>query len=1757
MVQKKKPNSGSKKRNSAPNLKSASGSGFSFEDKVAALLFCEMLAGKSSLGSELGVIQCVERQAGDWEPFGDLLLTVPNRDGMLIKCGCSVKSNRQITANGCRAEMRLDLWAARAKPIFNTDGDVLGLFCAELVRKDSDLVHSLCRQAREVGPARLDQKVVHANMRKIYDSFRNPALGVKGLSGHILGCLILREFDFENVTSRREADGIQLCGEILRPEDSTEEASRNLWKELLRIAEGLRVAGGSITRARLTAKLRMNFGLRDDFSDTAAWTRIRALSRDWMEQIKTKLPGGLTLPRAREIQALQTELDQSGSLHVIGESGLGKSVLVKTIAVEAAATGAEVVWVQAEQFGKLLETVPDFVEVALRSRCASVLVVFDAIEGCYSADVLSKIAQTIAALTVDVESPSRIVLVSQTQEWDRVSRGLVKDLAGHPSLSRRVECGELSGEDLKLVYAASPSVARLAAQGHLSRLLASPKILDVLLTGQLAEDRSLAGEVDLVDWWWEQQVRGSKHFAAEENIACQLAARMADELNSEVPPDAVKAVEAAANTLIEKGVLRRTRDGRLRFDHDLFADWSRVMHLRSLGEDALTFMQAQVENPPWLRAIRLLSQHLLERTAELERWRAVATSCSAITTHQKEAPAESLQVLDAWLEGIAYCANSNRVLKSIRADLLSQNGWLLKRFVRRLLHVGTLPDPIFQERFRQGDADTADLAAMLYRLPRQVLWTPLLDFLIANQEDATAYLPIEVAEIGAMWARLEEYLKLRWSALAQLILLNAEKELRREVAGEYRRDSGPRSIGGGNKSRVSIYSAALKAASQFPDRAAKLALKAAGRAPWEEGDVHSQADRQWRGEWFDESFDGGRVYVKSPPESWPDGPSRRVSDDFLHAWFESAAPLLLYRSYPDVVCEATLAFLIDWPKSEMRGGHHRTGIERHGFRFRANHMFPPFWTKGPFLIFLRENWRPALELVIKLTNFATDRYAEWWPYDPGVTEVTFAPPDGKVSWRGNHQVYAWHRYHMNTVEVVTCALMALEKWLGERLDSGESVAEVVQLLFEKGRSLAFAGVLISIAKRWPNLFLVELRPLLFVRNIYLLDQQAVMNESAVAGGWIHDPQILNRLRREWNELPGRRTSLTEACYEWLLARPEFSSLFDEVVANWRRDAEQLPAGSEERLVLLRWACDFDRSMWKEVTLPDGRKVWQNDRPEELRDRAAEQELNRRQTLLSLPMQCADLLNRRQHLIDNEADRIWERLCTWGEFEKENDPAEEDEWGSTFRDHRHAKAGLLATLLCLAENWLRLHPERRSEIEAELRKLLCDPPKIKPFSPDEQHDDAEVFLARSVVRCWAREPKNEEWRAYVGRFVTAYRYRTVQVLFEEAFLVRIVLRVAYRELEAFALSWAATREKANRLSHDYRQPDSEVTDNWMRKWLPAFAKGRGPDWPDSWATIDATEPFPPGKADRQARKKGMIGIHYSRRTVHRRGYGFDMGVIVAAFGQFPLLSEGRHATERKHWLGVCKEILSIFLRTLPTTYDDTEEWHYDVWTPDQQIFDIVAARLFELPREKRRTLWQPILTLPPAAHFHITQFLDAVLIESMRTDPPRLDELLAIWCEFADYLFASAKWSKATDRGCRDVWRRIFLHGTPYPSVREDIFGPFVDALRHLFERHAKALEQDADEQSSLVAFLTTKSGKCLLVDTLVWLLPSWEKAGGWFWKTAVERSQFPQLLEFAWGHHFTEIRKNPAALKAFKTLTLKLAAQQVPIALEVQQQIGT
>ena len=137
-------------KNTVPSLKSASGGGYTYEDKVAGTLLCEMLASRPSFAANLGSTQRLERQANDWEPFGDLLLTVADGSGLQRKIGCSVKSDRKINKNGCTTGFAKDAWKAVDLPVNQPEVDQLALLSAPISRQVCDRVNSLCNQAREI-----------------------------------------------------------------------------------------------------------------------------------------------------------------------------------------------------------------------------------------------------------------------------------------------------------------------------------------------------------------------------------------------------------------------------------------------------------------------------------------------------------------------------------------------------------------------------------------------------------------------------------------------------------------------------------------------------------------------------------------------------------------------------------------------------------------------------------------------------------------------------------------------------------------------------------------------------------------------------------------------------------------------------------------------------------------------------------------------------------------------------------------------------------------------------------------------------------------------------------------------------------------------------------------------------------------------------------------------------------------------------------------------------------------------------------------------------------------------------------------------------------------------------------------------------------------------------------------------------------------------------------------------------------------------
>src|SRR5439155_2310262 len=140
-----------------------------------------------------------------------------------------------------------------------------------------------------------------------------------------------------------------------------------------------------------------------------------------------------------------------------------------------------------------------------------------------------------------------------------------------------------------------------------------------------------------------------------------------------------------------------------------------------------------------------------------------------------------------------------------------------------------------------------------------------------------------------------------------------------------------------------------------------------------------------------------------------------------------------------------------------------------------------------------------------------------------------------------------------------------------------------------------------------------------------------------------------------------------------------------------------------------------------------------------------------------------------------------------------------------------------------------------------------------------------------------------------------------------------------------------------------------------------------------------------------------------------------------------------------------------------------------------------------------------LSLPPAAHHHITTFLSSLLIETIRTDPPQIAKLLPVWREMTKYLLSAGRWSSELHHKQEEVWKYIFLYGTSVDSVRHKDHIPLVDGLRDLFEQHIRAMDVDPHDQSPLIGFLTTDAGQRLLPEALKWLGNGWEKANSYFW----------------------------------------------------------
>jgi hypothetical protein len=1743
----------------ALNLKSASGAGYTFEDKVAALLLAEMLVGHQSLGNEFGPLDRIERLALKLNPFDDLLLTTRDKNGAEVQCACSVKSNQQITTKGCNAELRANFWALLRSPVFSgLQNAQIGLFCSQINSDVSSAIHALCLQARNEIPSDhcLADKISSEVQRAVFDSFAASGDTTKaGSSERVLSRFVLREFDFEASVSSSDNHAVSLCRQSLKPVTSADPNPEKLWHELQHIAQNLRVSGGSIDRAVLAEKLRPLLSLTDDPLDQAVWAPVRQKTNMWLSEINNALPDGLVLPRKDLADAILKKVQSQKITILTGQSGSGKSAALKSLFEHTAPDNCEKVWIKAEKCIALTDETPAFVDTLKRTRKPTGIFVIDALDGCFDPVAFARIASVIQGLNISETSPWRVVLTCQTMELPRIQQQLAGKLPAILPRETMVTCNDLSEDDMNLVFSKHPHIGQMIWKSPaLAPVLHNPKILDLVLRGTITENCSIADEADIADWWWNEQVKGGQAFAVEESVLTDLAERMAETFSSEVVPKSDPNHVQSLNRLIKTGVLRTTPEGRVRFGHDLFADWTRVRRIHPLDTTAAAvFLREHIENPLWLRAIRIHSIRLLGKVESLPQWKDLVAQCWL--SDVKGCDGKDLQLLNTLLEGIIYSRTIDSILNLIATELFENDGRLIRAFIAHLLWVGTQPDTFAIAQITKLGADCVGYSSeeleRSFRIPSHALWTGIIPFLNNHIEQVLKFVPVELAEIGQLWSKLNGYLSSagyedlpEWKQLASLLVSDGELELRLEIARKYRHDDNHRNT------RVLIYSTALAAVQQCPDRVKKLALKAAGRMDWEVGDLPVEFDPAWIGEW--RSHGSWLTYdtVALPVSSWPDGPHRCVSRDFAKAWMQAGAALPFFKRFPQEACEVTLALLIDWPKRSVPD-RRSSQCDHFGFSYNDLVVFPAFWTKGPFILLLRENPLPALRLIIQLVNFATERYSDWWPYqDKAVCQIEFNANSKKVVWLGNLQVYAWNRYPMNTQDYVGCALMALERWFDVTVKKNATVVSAaINQIFEQGQSLAFAGVLVNVGKRHRELFLTGLKPLFFIESLLYLDIQTVTQESSFGGGGFNETLFERKLQAEWYQIPERKQTLSDLCAKWMFEDSRFIPVLKEVSDNWRTKALELPT-QDEQVTLLRWATFFDFTSYKAFKMPDGQVVFQCQLPPELdRTKEAQQSLLNSNKLI-LPFQCYQQLENRLPLNDKQFDEHWQRLLDWkATFAESYDQQDASNIEDRTTDPRHAHAGLLALLVCLGEEQLKKNPARHDEVVNEVKVLLSNPPQLIIFSEEEHHDDFEAFMARIVVHLWVEEPKCKIWRKAVAEYATAYRYRTPWHLYNEAFRLRASSGTTFHELEALILAFANVRQRIS--LQPPRQRDYKGNKDRQRL-VSDFAKGKRPAWSDEWDRLYVVgSALPATRGDRSTYRLDM--------TLLLHTLGHMDSIHITSCKNIPSLSEAYDIRERRHWINHAVQMVSALVCSIPESFEESASKPL-LYEEDRNILYLAAIRLLECSDEERQSILAPLLNNPVAEV--ISALLDGVSLARYHAEPPLMKEVLAVWETIVFSVYEHQTAIRYADKRHRhDIWRTALLYqASCFRFSQEDemtALTPLVTALKPIYHWfiNEKLLMWDAHEISSLALFLSTKAGKDIQKDVVSWFERKLSKADARFWEKVSNHDGLPKLLQSFWAQDYAMIRHDTTVRKAFTALLTPLVANHNRLALTVQQQL--
>jgi hypothetical protein len=1684
--------------------RSTAGTGFDFEDCVAGWLLLQALAGREL--PVKGGVQRLQMQTGTLQWDIDDLLVTTQTETVAQRLAISCKGNVQVSASGLPESFAAQAWRlwTKANSPFDRATDRLAL----ATQGTHDAFQSAWSDIKKFASGddaalALAQIAANPRCRRIFASLK-AAAETPVTDANVLGliaCIEVFPFDFQRMPSKDEGNAIAVARSLLA--GGTAQDAKRLWGDIVGRARETRLGSGTLDLVALYRWLRPRFTLGGLPDYEPSWARLRALSVETESIIQTALPSGAVLDFRPECDSLLTELDTKPCLAVYGDSGTGKSALIKVF-LDTHFPTATRIWFAPEHLEQALNEAErarfgiahPLIRVLDAAATPENFLVIDSAERLPATSRLK--AQQLVKQLQELNGsgtpiPWRVIIVGQIEFW---ASGELLKIAGAASLARW-EVEPRSESDVAAVLRANAGVWWLATHHDALIALTNLKTLAWVVQAAAAfQDERTAAPASMVTiaeklwlYWTEGRV-------ALQGFLMRLALRDAAFEHS-VPVSTLDPADAMAfdGRPPQCPVRRNPANNHVQFEHDLAADWTRFQQLKEIAFDTARWA-AYAENPLWNGALRMLGQFLLRQP--LGSRTAWDDAFDRVQASQGSLPLADDILLDA-----LFLDPAAGIFLEERADMLfANNAEHLQRLLARFDHVATV-----SSISPGSEGPLNDYGIYLearFRTPIVGRWPALAAFLSLHQQRIADLVLPRVPMLCERWLTATPPVRLDGTPfpyrqeLAELALATARARQLSVAKGDI--------YVGDNDG---VFAATFAGTQDIPDKVAAWALEMARRRPMH-ADLKAKV-REYREEKAAEhrhlmetdakyrkrheryrSIPHIRSGRKLPP--WPLGPHGHVDHHYEHAVLRSATFRSLMHARPAVAAEVLLGVLIESaPEESYSAG--RSYRDKLGLNY-DDEGYPTAYWKSPFFGFLHLDPATAIDTLLRLVSFCTDRWEHAIVRHHGYAPapIPMRLNDGvEHEFRGLYDTFAWSQTNDHINGQLYSALAALEKWLCGLIDQGIDVGGHVDTLMQRADSVAILGVLVNVGKRFPALFGTLLKPVLAVASIYAWDEGCVRNSEYSFDGmaWVRSGKMVFEMAQDWHAAPYRQKTLIAIVSELCREDHALGDFVNDAAAQWTP-----PDGDKERIEFQIRVAQLD---YHNFRVTDNEEQPTFVCPPELATAIAgfQRSHHRAQQVLAFPENC-------QRFLAAPAPLPIEQITTVASLMAAADG--DEEVGLEEEMVRPARVAAAATLLLGAKEWLAsnecVRDRAQAIVNAAMEDSALDTNRFRfPYSMAPSYLK---FVAYLVFYEWLTTPSAGTDRALL-HILTSGDDHAAGGIVGMAYAHRVVLGDRWWRLLFLALLWSGLIILRPRFG---REDGSDQT-RWRRRfgWL-LTRRISGVRW-----TIDDIRPL------NVAKRVEEFEVRQWEKEYRGDGRKFVRD-----------RSRRMSGALETHFLGTTFAWLLID-KGLPTDVTELEQrrhllkmfWAHQAWwligsesktTGDYAVMsqfgyklvEAVAAMVLATDADDAASLWQPIFDIGPKGHHAIEHFFLSFFLHLNEETDPSL--FAARWRPMVEAIMAGRGWEGGPWYYRQNLERHALGFGHSDALSRPSAERSLVESMRDLYRAWASnRLSGDEDNLQAFCSFLSTTAGTPLRLEGLVWIaraLQSDSKGRYWYrdWTSA-------------------------------------------------------